>query len=626
MHKFLQHLILFSLLFVVHITMAQVKFSASVSAALISKNEFVQLKLTVENAQQVQQITPPALNNFSVVSGPNQESGMTMINGDVKQYIAVSYILKPNGPGSFVIASAIAKADGREYKSNKVTVQVTNTLAANNANSNNLNAPFGGGNPFEERAAETPFTDNILRKGENATEKINRNIFIKLDLNKTSCYVGEPVIATYKLYTRLKSEGNLVKNPSFNGFSVIDLQQPDNVNYKREKINGREYNVYIIRKAQLYPLQAGNLELEAAEIENNVYFIKAEYANKQNNTMGDLLREFTDASIPAEEMEIHKVTLQSKPATVLVKPLPDVKIPTGFNGAVGNFNIVAMLQKNNLTTDDAGNLKVIISGAGNLQLINIPEVKWPNGFDVFDPKANDDFLKTAVPVSGQKIIDYSFTIAQPGSYTIPPIYFSYFNPTEGKYKADSTQPILFTVTKGTSKKNIVTTTVKKEDGIFNTFFSNRRRVISLVATLILCGLIFWLKQDRKKEQLPIEKIPVNEMPVENFDTAIVEEINYLEKAATLLHGDSTIFYKELNLALKNYLAKKLHLPLETINKKNIVEALDQKNIAVSTSIQLQQIMNEIELQLYTPFAQNEKMQQLYNDTATIIQLLDTYKF
>ncbi|MGF2413667.1 MAG: hypothetical protein ACQUYJ_15150, partial [Ferruginibacter sp.] len=66
-------------------------------------------------------------------------------------------------------------------------------------------------------------------------------------------------------------------------------------------------------------------------------------------------------------------------------------------------------------------------------------------------------------------------------------------------------------------------------------------------------------------------------------------------------------------------------PIETINKKNITEELDKKNIAVATSIQLQQLINDIELQLYAPFAEKEKMQELYESTADIIQLLDTYK-
>jgi hypothetical protein len=630
MRSFLQKITLLLLLSGARFTMAQIKFSASVSAPQISKNELLQLKLTVENAKEVQQITPPNFKDFTVVSGPNQESGMSMINGDVKQFVSLSYILKPKSPGNFSIAAATAKADGKELRSNPVNIKVSNTLANNSSGGTNFNSPFAGINPFSGAVAETPFSDNVLRKGESAEEKVNKNMFIKLDLDKTTCYVGEPIIATYKLYTRLKSESNLIKNPSFNGFSVIDLQQPDNVNYTREKINGREYNVYIIRRAQLYPLQAGNLELEPAEIENNISFIKEEYATRQNNLMSDVFREFEEATIPAEGIENRKLTLRSKPTSVTVKALPETNAPSAFKGAVGNFAVEAMLEKNNFSTDDAGKLKLIISGQGNLQLVNTPEIQWPPNFEAFEPSTSDDLVKTTVPVSGRKIIDYPFTVMQPGSYVLPAIKFSYFEPKEGKYKTDSTKPISFTVTKGRGEKLKTVLEPKNEsDSFLNKFISNRRWVVSTVAALILLGLIFWLKRDKKKEDTNVK----NKLEKEKAEAAeqniladlVTEEKNWLEKAGELLHGDSAAFYHELNYALKNYLSKKLQLPIETINKKNITEELDKNNITVDTSIQLQKLMNEIELQLYTPFAEKEKMQELYDATADIILLLDTYK-
>lgn len=630
MQALLQKFILLFLLTMGQFAMAQVKFSATVSAPQISKNEFVQLRLVVENASEVQQISPPVLKNFLLVSGPNQESGMTSVNGDVKRYIALSYILKPKGPGTFNIPAAKAVADGKEYKSNPVTVQVSNTVSNNQANTNT--SPFGGFNPFDDTPAPTPFNDYILRKGENAADKINRNMFVKLELDKTSCYVGEPVIATYKLYTRLKSESNLVKNPSFNGFSVIDLQQPNSMNYTREKVNGREYNVYILRKAQLYPLQSGNLELDPVELENQVHFIKEAYANGQNDLLGDMMRAFEDATIPAEGVEEQKVILKSKPGNITVKPLPDANVPASFKGAVGNFAIEAVLEKNKFTTDDAGKLGVIVTGVGNLQLVNTPDINWPQGFEAFDPSTTDELQKTTVPVSGRKMITYTFTIATPGTYTIPAIRFSYFNSKEGRYKTDSTKPISFTVAKGNGKKTVAPEMVKTAaPGFLNTFFSNRRWVISTVAVLIICGLIFWLQHDKKKELR--EKLAAEKRAAEEKITAEAaaekmtdtNEKNYLEKAGSLLQGSSADFYAALNHGLKQYLADKLQLPVETINKRSIGEQLDKKEIAVTTTLQLQQVLNDIELQLYTPFSTDDKRQELYDSAATIIQMLNTYK-
>ena len=82
---------------------------------------------------------------------------MTMINGDVKHYISLNYVLKPKAPGNFSIAPATAKADGKELKTNPVSVQVSNTLASNATGGNNFNSPFSGLDPFADAAPQASF-------------------------------------------------------------------------------------------------------------------------------------------------------------------------------------------------------------------------------------------------------------------------------------------------------------------------------------------------------------------------------------------------------------------------------------------------------------------------------------
>lgn len=605
---------------------AQVKFTATVSSQQISKNEMLQLRLAVENAENVEQITPPSFPNFTIVSGPSQETGITNINGSITRYVALNYFLQPKKPGTFTIAAATAKADGKQLKSNTIQIKINNINAGNPVNNNSI---LQGLNLFDEMPVQqTPVTDYILKKGENAADKINRNMFVKLQMDKTSCYVGEPVMATYKLYTRLKSESNVVKNPSFSGFSVIDMQQPDNVNAIRETINGREYNVYVIRKVQLYPLQEGSFELEPMQLENTVQFIKEEYSAKANGYGDDILQHFAETAIPAEGLETQKVILQNKTVSVTVKALPADNAPAAFNGAVGSFTLKGGVEKNTFTTDDAGKLMVLLEGEGNMQLITAPDVKWPDGIEAFEPISQDDIVKTTVPVSGRKLLSWNFTAAQPGEYTISPVVFSYFNPATGKYKTDSTTPIKFTVTKGTGKK--AATIVKEEKkSWWNKFFSNRRWVASTVAALIATGLLFWLKKDKRKEEKAAAEAAVIAAATAVTEPEIVilttTSKDYLEKIVVLLAGDSSKFYRELNTAIKDYLGDKLKMPAATLNKKIITEELDKIGVSNSTVLQLQNIMNEVELQLYAPFAEREKMQELYQSAEQTLQVLDTYK-
>ena len=619
-------IILLLFLFYGHVANAQVKFSASLTPEEIGKDEYTQLKLMVENANEVQQIVPPNLKDFIVVSGPNQESGMTMINGVVKKYIALSFILKPKAAGNFTIMPARAKADAGDYTSSPVKLKVTNQSTGNNAASNALSSPFGSIDPFAEPAPRSTFNDFILRKGENPAEKIKRNMFVRLETDRKTVYVGEPVVATYKLYTRLKSESNMVKNPSFNGFSVLDMQQPSDVSYHTEKFEGREYNVYIIRKVQLYPLLSGDLDLGVVEIENNVQFIKAEYLSQRQ----DIFDDFANASIPPEGIEIQKVTLQSKPLSVLVKPLPDAGKPAGFKGAVGNFTVEAKVEKNNFTTDDDGKMAVIVSGEGNLQMINAPEIAWPQGIDGFESKATDDLFKGTVPVSGRKIFEFPFNVSKPGTYILPALEFSYFDNHNAKYKTAVTKAIEITVTKGGGKpKTVIAGNKKSGDNFLTRFFNNRLRVVSLVAMLIIIGLIVWLKRDTKKEKQAIaeiqagEGISENEKPAEEVLAAPQNPL--MVTAECLHHNDAGLFYRQLNIDLKNFLAKKLQLPAEDLNRKNIAEQLDARGISNETSVELLKLIDEIEWELYTPLADNEKMKEFYDRANGLIQLMNTYR-
>ena len=275
-------------------------------------------------------------------------------------------------------------------------------------------------------------------------------------------------------------------------------------------------------------------------------------------------------------------------------------------------------------------MAVIISGSGNLQMINAPEITWPEGIEGFESKATDDLYKGTVPLSGRKIFEFPFTISKPGNYNIPAFTFSYFNIRDAIYKTITTKPIAITVTKGTGKPRILNEVNKEKsnESALAKFFSNRLRVVSVIAVLIIISLIIWLKRDTKKEKqiaqaivLPNESA-VDENPVDEIiegqqsSLALAEEYMY--------KGDGKAFYTALNEGRKKYLSKKLAIVPEELNKKNITWQLDKKGINNETVIQLHSLMDEIEWQLYTPFTENEKMKEIYERANDVIQLLNTY--
>ncbi|MEP6677299.1 MAG: BatD family protein [Ferruginibacter sp.] len=606
--------------------MAQVKFTATLSPNIIGRSEYTQLDLTVTNGNGTPQILAPSLNDFIIVGGPSTMTNFQNVNGVSSTSFTQSYVLKPKTTGKFIIGSATAILNAVEMRSNPVSLQVSSQAQGNSKpGNNNPFSLFNQSDPFEEQQAEIPYEDYILHKGENVTDKVRKNIFIRVETNKNSCYVGEPIVATYKLYTRLKSESDLVQNPSFNGFSVIDLQQPDISNYTVERLNGKEYYVYTIRKAQLYPLQAGQLELEAAEVENNVRFIKEEYLKSQHGRPEDIYRDFAMANIPPAGIDAEKVSVKSNPVTVTVKPLPEQKKPASFKGAVGNFEIKAVLEKNNFTTDDAGKLNIAVMGSGNMQLITAPDINWPQGIEAFESVSTDELSKTTVPVTGTKYFSYPFTAGNPGSYTIQPVELSYFDATTNSYKTIQTEPLSFTVIKGNGRPSDSVTVVQPgKEKFFNHFFSNRWIIIVPIILLVFTGLFFWVRNENKKDDLAKAKAQqesVNKELNKNAEALLLaDQADPLESVKECLEKlDSKNFYACLNSCLREFLSKKLNIPFEELSKKQIAEKMDRKGFSNDISIQLQQLMDEVEWQLYTSSSEEEKMQDIYERADELIQ-------
>ena len=609
---------------------AQATFSVVCPHKTIGKNDVLEIQFKMENANHVESIVPPDFKNFNIVSGPNQESSSSNINGKISQYVAIGFSLQPKKPGKFAIGSAKAVADGKEYESKPVTIQVTNTSSVLPKNSN---SPGSNLSPFAGFSFDVPtapsthqFDDYIIKPRENIAAKIQKNLFVKLDVSKTSCYVGEPIVASFKLYTRLHSETTITSAPSFNGFSVSDLDV--NNNARMEKYNGRMYNVYTLRKVELYPLQSGNVTLDPVVADNRVTFIKSEYANSQaNNGFFDMLQNFGDAGVPASGLDVENVTLKTAPVTIDVKPLPLDNKPKNFRGAVGDFNISSSLQKNNFTTDDAGNLKVTVSGKGNIQLVNAPGIVWPAGIDAYDASVKDNVDKSQVPMQGSKEFSFPFTVSKPGDYKIDSISFSYFDPKSATYKTVYAPALEVHVSKGSGHPQHAFMQNKKKVTESNPFISTRTEWI--VGIFLLLGIIILIlfsiiKKNKNKDTLET-KIKLDDLKneqEENKKKFIIPESPLLAAHEMLVAQNSARFFSILDSSIKKYLASKLKVPVNELNRKRIIEELDRCNVSLGTTLMLSSLLDEIEINLYAPPSSVHHLNNIFEKASEVISLLD----
>jgi hypothetical protein len=599
---------------------SQVKFYAEVPERTIGKSDYLQLSFTVENANKVEDITPPSFKNFQLISGPSQQSSMSNINGAIKRTISLVYLLKPLKTGSLTIGSAAATADGHELHSQPITVNVTNSSSAS-ATPKNI-SPFSNLTLDELTVpARTEYDDYILRKGEKVEDKIKKNLFIKVDVSKATCHTGEPIIATYKLYSRLKSESNVLKMPSFNGFSVSDLEKPESFTMTNERYNRRDYNVYIIRKVELYPLQSGNIVLEPAEVENRITFIKADAKPKNSTGFYDMMQDFADDNMMNADIIPEKVIIRSEPVTIKVTALPEENKPKDFKGAIGDFKITASLEKSNISIEDAGKLIVTIEGEGNIQMINAPVISNTAGLQFFEPSAKENIDKIRVPFKGMKSFSYPFTVSSAGKYTIPAISFSYFDNAKKEYRTIASEPIPLEVTKaitGSKRKDAVVANYSTSDSLGRFKWA----IVSGLALLIV--IVMWISKTRRdKQSTPkLAESSVLALKEESETDDSLLRRHPLADVETILSGNTQHFYSTLNCSLRNYLSGKFNVPSEELSRKRINELLDRNNVGIGTSLLLCSLLENIEKCLYMPAIATAQIQEDYEKANEVIALLE----
>lgn len=600
---------------------AQAKFSTVVNERHPGLSDYIQVEYTVENARSVEKIEPPSFKNFRIIQGPIQSSGMSIMNGVMSQYKSLAYILQPMVTGRLIIPGTSAVIDGKGFQSEAIPIEVSKKSSGNsNIGGNGVSPSMPPLFPADEPEVDEEY---ILRSNESMSDKIRRNLLVKSDVNKATCFEGEPIVATFRLCSRLRSESKVLKRPSLNGFSVVDMIDPEANKPTVQMINGKAFNVHIIRKTQLFPLQAGNFEIDPVELENTVKFIKP--GNNDGGSARSPMQQFLDDFMSPRRGELveQSFTLGSKPIAITVKPLPSLNKPASFNGAVGKFALKVEGKKKTLSVGEQMTLRVEIRGQGNFTMINPVTLQLPDGMEVYDPLVKEDVDKTIYPLSGYKSFTYTVVPKDTGNFLIPGVSFSYFDPADAKYKTITTDSFRLRITPSIKKKrNLIAKLLTPSQHNLTTGEATSMSTITMVALaslLFAClfGIFLWAKtRKNKKRENDISAPPVpvqKEIPVIDYS---------LENARKAMNsGNSQQFYQEINHTVWKELQQNVRLAPADLNKFNAVSHLQEKGATPSLIAQLQSVLNDCEIALYTPVHAEADMQQTLSKAEVLIEEL-----
>lgn len=583
-NKMMKGVILLLLSFVVVMGAHAQAFYAQVSSKKVQVG--VPFEYAVVITVNAANFTPPAMKDFDIVSGPNQSNSVQYSNGTMSQQLVISYALVARREGKFTIGAASIMANGQKLESAPVVIEVVKGAVTQ-----------GGGQSGES--------------GQNAKVS-GEEVFIRTGVSKNNCYLGEQILITQKVYSRFSLVGfKKIIPPAYDGFYAQTLEPISKGQVATENVDGVIYYTYEIFRAMATANKSGKIVLNPMTAEVVI--------RKQTNAKP---RNVFEQFFGAAGYEDLTVNAKSRALTVDVTPLPEAGKPDNFDGAVGNFSYKLQATKTQLKANDAFNLKLTVTGKGNLKLLTAPKLNLPESFETYDPKITE--------TTNSKTFDYLVIPREEGTFTLDKLDFSYFNLDTKKYVVIPSENLLITVLAPdpnsagaqvfTPQSQVKETEndiryIKKGDFLLSKteteFFNSSMHVLLLLLIVLSLGTVLFLRRNHIRNNS-------NLVQVKERKAAKLAKQQLVKAEAFMKQNKKDEFYTEVLMALNNYISHKLNISASDLSKETIHRSLAQKNVTEDTITHLLKTLDTSEYAKYAPGAVSGDLSAVYTDTANLI--------
>jgi len=323
--------------------------------------------------------------SFGFGSGVQKESSLANV-----------YILQPLVAGTYEFAPAVAKVDGKTYRSAPLTLVVL---------------PASGGATGGSAAA----TDATIESDPSGA-RYDEHAFLRTVVEPEEVYIGQQVNVTVYLYVRLglSPQSVVPSKPSMDGFWVHD-DPVTSLQSQTVSVMGAHYRAFVLQRSAAFPQRSGELTIGPPKV-----------------TFDAGGRSLFDARRRLDRVGV--------PVTVNVKPLPQPGPP---DAVVGPHSIRASLDRTTVRTGDAVTLRVDAGGVGNVQelRVTLPPIV---GVRTLQPVIRDQQQFQGAILSGARTWEWILIAETPGVHTVPSINLHFFDPNTEEYGSASTDALTFT--------------------------------------------------------------------------------------------------------------------------------------------------------------------------------------
>lgn len=577
---------------------AQATFTAD-APALTALGQPFRVAFVVDAEPDRDSFKAPSFNDFDVLAGPSVSTGHSVqfINGKQSSSYTCTYtyVLMPRANGNFTIGAASISVDGKVLKTKPLLIEV-----------------------IAEKTSGSDHKRGANRDPENSIAK--DDVLLMLKVTTDDLYKGETLRASLVLYSRVRVDGiESLTMPPFDGFWSQDLAI--NGTQSREEYNGRVYETYKINEWLLSPQSGGKIVIPEAVMTVGIQVVVED--NRYDPIFGG--------------QQIYRVTreIKSKPITINVKEFP-AGAPASFNGAVGSFALSSTMPAANINVNSSDQIEITLSGDGNFKFITAPKVTFPESFEVYDTKTTDNYKLSAQGTSGSVTYTYPFVARSSGTFTIPSIEFSYFDPQANAYKTLATESYALEVEDdGSAATSVPSVGYSNYGGTMRQLDHDIRYIITgklphkavpafiltplywlavvLIVSLFIVSFVVLRKRIRERNNTVARRM-------RHADKVAVQRLRMAERYMS--QENRHAFYEEMLRAMWGYIGDKFNIPVSGLTKEKIREELYRRSVDEATVEQFCEIISRSEEAQYAPSATIE-MKEVYVEAVEVISKIES---
>ncbi|MCK5878177.1 MAG: protein BatD [Holophagae bacterium] len=565
---------LLPILLILAIPIRATEVTATVSANPVGTEDTFQLIIQVESFDgEVKFPRSFSMPDFDIIAGPSTSSSTQIINWKVSRSIKQIFTLSSHKPGSFVIPPFKVMVGAKEYRTQAISVTVKKGSLLSHQQSR-PQSPSG------------MFSDDFFNPPATVRQPVTANsLFIRCELSKPVAYVGEAVVASYRIYSRTSiARLGIREVPDFTGFLTEDLKMNHFLDRKQMTVDGVSYGTAVIFRKIVFPTKTGRLPLPrpvfSIEMGNPSLFYRGE-----------------------------PVMRKSQPATLTVYPLPRPE-PDGFSGAVGRFQLSVSFNQNRVKMGDSITGTVTVSGEGDFNTVPLMFPDNIDGFRMFRPSSPELKRVPENPLRGEKTWEIVLVPQKTGALVVPGSRMTFFNPVSKEYVTRQSSPIEISVEEGSASAISVmpgtggseVVAVGNDIDYIRTGNAPRRFMdisesrwyrISIVAfpfVFIFLGLFLRWRDPSRRDPATFRRT----------HAAALFRNRIRQAAKSLKKGRGREYYQQISKACISYFADKWNRPVLDLKIDEIGKDLESKNVVPELIRAIVDVVEYCDFESYTP--------------------------